>query len=249
MTGSYEIGYGKPPKASRWQKGQSGNPRGRPKTYKSAISVLGTPVNAVVNGKKCEVTAFEGSLRKTAQSAIEGRLRAIKRFVKHCDEAGLLVDPKRERRSGVYRVPLDPANYPHHDFTEEQLEEIRQINAGLNRPAGEDKPPSEKVATIRRVAGEKHFMPALGQQLTVLEIIMHKLRHRALIDRHETSHAYFEKLLTQTTVDLDATEVGVLHVPAGVPSWLSRLKIIDVDANENPITIRTPPMPASGTSV
>lgn len=25
------IGYGRPPKATRWQKGQSGNPKGRPK--------------------------------------------------------------------------------------------------------------------------------------------------------------------------------------------------------------------------
>ncbi|MFL0357263.1 DUF5681 domain-containing protein [Erythrobacter sp. GH1-10] len=27
----YEVGYGKPPKNTRWQKGQSGNPSGRPK--------------------------------------------------------------------------------------------------------------------------------------------------------------------------------------------------------------------------
>ena len=29
--GDYEIGRGKPPKHTRWKKGQSGNPRGRPK--------------------------------------------------------------------------------------------------------------------------------------------------------------------------------------------------------------------------
>lgn len=28
---NYQVGYGKPPKHSRWKKGQSGNPRGRPK--------------------------------------------------------------------------------------------------------------------------------------------------------------------------------------------------------------------------
>ena len=27
----YEVGYGKPPKHTRFKKGQSGNPKGRPK--------------------------------------------------------------------------------------------------------------------------------------------------------------------------------------------------------------------------
>ena len=31
MTEEYEVGYRKPPKANRFQKGQSGNPRGRSK--------------------------------------------------------------------------------------------------------------------------------------------------------------------------------------------------------------------------
>ena len=32
---NYEVGYGKPPKANQFQKGQSGNPSGRPKKMKS----------------------------------------------------------------------------------------------------------------------------------------------------------------------------------------------------------------------
>jgi len=28
---SYEIGYGKPPKSHQWRRGQSGNPKGRPR--------------------------------------------------------------------------------------------------------------------------------------------------------------------------------------------------------------------------
>lgn len=37
--GDYEVGYGKPPKGTRWPKGTSGNPRGRPKK-KSSIEDL-----------------------------------------------------------------------------------------------------------------------------------------------------------------------------------------------------------------
>lgn len=36
----YEVGYGKPPKPTQFKKGQSGNPRGRPKGSKSKLPRL-----------------------------------------------------------------------------------------------------------------------------------------------------------------------------------------------------------------
>ncbi len=36
----YEVGYGKPPAASRFKKGQSGNPKGRPKVTKNVSNML-----------------------------------------------------------------------------------------------------------------------------------------------------------------------------------------------------------------
>ena len=35
MSSEYEVGYGKPPKHSRFKKGKSGNPQGRPKGTKN----------------------------------------------------------------------------------------------------------------------------------------------------------------------------------------------------------------------
>ena len=36
----YDVGYGKPPKATRFRKGQTGNPKGRPKTSKNVGTML-----------------------------------------------------------------------------------------------------------------------------------------------------------------------------------------------------------------
>jgi len=231
MTDKYDVGYRKPPKHSRFKPGQSGNSAGRPKKYKSLISVLEEPVTMNVKGKKREVTAIEASLRKTAQSALEGQLSAIKRFIRYCDEANLLVDRNRPATHGVFRVPIDPDNYMGRKFTEAERKEIDWINSTLNKPPPEE-PPTEKQALIRRVASEKHFIESVGRKMTIFELIQQKLRHRALVERHEPSHAYFEKLLTRTTIDLDPPNVGFLVVPAQIPIWLSPIRIENAETGE-----------------
>lgn len=49
VPAGYEVGYGKPPRSTRFQKGQSGNPRGRPKGSKSASALLEQALSAPVS--------------------------------------------------------------------------------------------------------------------------------------------------------------------------------------------------------
>ncbi len=77
-----EVGYRKPPKSTRFKKGQSGNPRGRPKgSGKTDIpydGVLGQKVIINDAGTAREVTAAEAFVAKLAQQALEGDSGACK---------------------------------------------------------------------------------------------------------------------------------------------------------------------------
>jgi len=55
----YEVGYGKPPLHTRFEKGQSGNPRGRPKGAKNLAALVSDALNKRVvvteNGRRRKI--------------------------------------------------------------------------------------------------------------------------------------------------------------------------------------------------
>jgi hypothetical protein len=78
----YDIGYGKPPKASQFPKGQSGNSRGRPKQEASITAVFRKISKQKVrtNGKdgpQC-MTKLEASITQLMNKAATGDLKALK---------------------------------------------------------------------------------------------------------------------------------------------------------------------------
>lgn len=78
----YEIGYGKPPKATQFQKGTSGNASGRPKGAKNLKAVvndaLNTKVGITEGGEKRELTKIEVIMLRLTNDALRGDSRAIK---------------------------------------------------------------------------------------------------------------------------------------------------------------------------
>jgi hypothetical protein len=81
----YEVGYGKPPKSGQFTKGNSGNPKGRPKGSKNLASIVmqecGQRVR--VNGPRSSrtVAKLEAVVMQLGNKAAQGDLRATRDFL------------------------------------------------------------------------------------------------------------------------------------------------------------------------
>ena len=77
----YEIGYGKPPQHSRFVKGQSGNPRGRPPSAKNMKTLLTNALNELVvvtdNGGRRKVSKREAIVTQLVNRSAKADFKAI----------------------------------------------------------------------------------------------------------------------------------------------------------------------------
>jgi len=96
------VGYGRPPKSTQFKKGQSGNPRGRPKGSRPVGAVLqdilGQRIAVTENGKTRRLPALEVMLRRLANDAMRSEPVALKLMLSLFDrygqspEAGIRLD-------------------------------------------------------------------------------------------------------------------------------------------------------------
>lgn len=79
------VGYGSPPEHTRFKKGQSGNPAGRPKGSQNLATVLERILRETVaireNGQTKKVTKLEHSVQQLTKKATEGNLRALQQLM------------------------------------------------------------------------------------------------------------------------------------------------------------------------
>jgi hypothetical protein len=79
--GHYEVGYGKPPRHTQFQKGQSGNPNGRPRGTKRLATLLNKALGQTVvvneHGRQRRITMLEAIFAQLVTKAARGDHRAM----------------------------------------------------------------------------------------------------------------------------------------------------------------------------
>jgi hypothetical protein len=80
--GDYPIGYRRPPRATQFQPGHSGNPKGRPKGILNVARVLERELRerVVINegGRRRTVSKLEAAMKQVVNKAASGDLGALK---------------------------------------------------------------------------------------------------------------------------------------------------------------------------
>jgi hypothetical protein len=82
---NYEVGFGKPPKATQFVKGQSGNPNGRPKGSFNLSTLLEKALQERVvvqeHGQKRSISKLEVMVKQVVNKAAGGDQRAFQQVI------------------------------------------------------------------------------------------------------------------------------------------------------------------------
>ena len=120
--GDYEVGYGKPPRHTRFAKGQSGNPRGRPPGAKSFNTLLDEALNERVlvaeNGGRRKVSKRQAIVTQLVNRAATADFRAMK----------MLLDFARDTERQT-----EPASPESAAFTEAEQRVLEQLKARFSK--------------------------------------------------------------------------------------------------------------------
>ena len=125
-SSAYQVGRGRPPISTRFKKGRSGNPSGRPKKQPSFrsefMAELGEPVSSV---DKEPISKQRALIRTLVELALAGNLRAMSVVVSYLQRSPELHDADEDLSEGDLQI------LKHLEQRERQ---------GLDQPSGAERP-------------------------------------------------------------------------------------------------------------
>lgn len=147
----YEVGYGRPPRHSQFQKGQSGNPQGRPKeptTFMDSLNkLLSKDVKIIKDGKEYKITGLSAVSQKYLNMVLSGDYKYMKLFLDKTSkdvniepylypEQAIDYNNETESRSPEYLEALSMIRAQLHKEMSRRLAEGETFNQ--NKPKEED---------------------------------------------------------------------------------------------------------------
>jgi Family of unknown function (DUF5681) len=115
----YQVGYGKPPRHTRYVEGQSGNPRGRPPGAKNMKTLLNKALNELVivteDGRRRKVSKREAIVTQLVNRSAKADFKAIQ----------ILLAMLRDIEGDTDPYPSEPT------FTEADRQIIQRMQARL----------------------------------------------------------------------------------------------------------------------
>lgn len=121
----YIVGYMRPPKHSRFKKGQSGNPNGRPlREPLTAAAILAEELQSTVfvteNGQRIKTDKLTLLIKQNINQAIKGNARSLDIFLKMLDRIERINKTPTKRHP---RTRIDPSKLT----LEEKLKALHEM--------------------------------------------------------------------------------------------------------------------------
>ena len=145
-NGSPEIGYKNPPSPSKFKKGVSGNPDGRPKNSPSLFEMLLNEMDKRVpiktNGKPSKMRNGRLVAMQLVKSAANGKIQSQALLFKQIEKAEARRDAKKTKAEAAAKElndPTDARNYRWEDAQERLYQGLKGMDE-LDPDASDEEP-------------------------------------------------------------------------------------------------------------